>query len=245
MNLQHIFSYLILIVTIIAGSISLLLFGLFLFGYSFTVIDFGYSKSGDLAWNLSLCLLFFVQHSTMIRKAFRNRLTVIVPAHFQGSLYTVASATVLLAIVLFWQHSEQTLISLQGIPRWVTQSVFLASLAGMIWAKRALPSFDMLGVLPIMSHLCARQEQNIPLTIQGPYRWVRHPLYFTILLMIWCCPDVGADRLLFNVLFTVWIVVGTLLEERDLVAEFGEDYLDYQHNVPMLIPWKFKSGGRT
>jgi protein-S-isoprenylcysteine O-methyltransferase Ste14 len=67
---------------------------------------------------------------------------------------------------------------------------------------------------------------------------VRHPLYFSILLMIWCRPDLSVDRLLFNALFTAWIVVGTLLEERDLVTEFGEDYLDYQRNVPMIIPWK-------
>jgi protein-S-isoprenylcysteine O-methyltransferase Ste14 len=235
---RYIFSYLVLVVTFIAGSISLLLFGFFLFGYSFTVKDFGYSGPGILAWDMLLCLIFFFQHSTMIRKAFRNRLTAIVPPHFQGSLYTVASATVLITIVLFWQHSEQTLISLQGISRWVAHGVFFASLIGMIWAMRSLPSFDMLGVQPILTNLSSRHERSIPLTIQGPYRWVRHPLYFSILLMIWCCPDLSVDRLLFNALFTVWIVVGTLLEERDLVTEFGETYLNYQRKVPMLIPWK-------
>lgn len=39
-----------------------------------------------------------------------------------------------------------------------------------------------------------------------------------------------------TVLWTVWIVVGTVLEERDLVAEFGDRYLVYQRNVPILIP---------
>jgi protein-S-isoprenylcysteine O-methyltransferase Ste14 len=214
------------------------LFALFLFGYSFTVTGFGYSKSGILAWDALLCLMFFVQHSTMIRKTFRNRLTAIVPPHFHGSLYTLASAAVLIGIVLFWQHSEPTLISLQGISRWVAHGVFFASLTGMMWAMHALPSFDMLGVQPILSHLCARHKRTIPLTIQGPYRWVRHPLYFSILLMIWCCPDISVDRLLFNILFTGWIFFGTLLEERDLVTEFGETYVNYQHNVPMLIPWK-------
>ena len=237
-NLRHIFSYSVVVVIFITGSLSLLLFGFFLFGYSFTVTDFGYGKPGVLAWDMLLCLMFFVQHSVMIRKTFRNRLTAIVPPHFQGSLYTVASSAVLLVIVLFWQHSGQTLISLQGIPRWVAQGVFFASLIGMVWAMRSLPSFDMLGVQPILTQLCSRHERSIPLTIQGPYRWVRHPLYFSILLMIWCCPDVSVDRLLFNVLFTTWIIIGTLLEERDLVTEFGETYLNYQRQVPMLIPWK-------
>jgi protein-S-isoprenylcysteine O-methyltransferase Ste14 len=67
---------------------------------------------------------------------------------------------------------------------------------------------------------------------------VRHPLYFFTLVLIWSSPDITLDRLLFNVLFTGWIVMGTRLEERDLVAEFGEHYRAYQRYVPMLIPYK-------
>jgi len=56
--------------------------------------------------------------------------------------------------------------------------------------------------------------------------------------MIWSCPDMTTDRLLFNVLWTGWIVIGAFLEERDLVAEFGDTYLEYQRKVPMFIPGK-------
>lgn len=41
---------------------------------------------------------------------------------------------------------------------------------------------------------------------------------------------------LFNVLWTAWIIVGTRLEERDLVADFGPTYREFQASVPMLIP---------
>jgi len=58
--------------------------------------------------------------------------------------------------------------------------------------------------------------------------------------MIWSCPNASIDRLLFNILWTVWIVVATLLEERDLVNDFGEGYLDYQRKVPMLFPGSLK-----
>jgi protein-S-isoprenylcysteine O-methyltransferase Ste14 len=182
--------------------------------------------------------MFFVQHSTMIRKAFRHRLTAIVPHHYQGALYTAASGTVLIILVLFWQNSKQPLLNLQGEFRWVAHGIFLASLMGMMWGMRALRSFDMFGIQPILTHIRASRVRTVPLTIRGPYRWVRHPLYFFILVLIWCCPDVTMDRLLFNLLFTAWVVLGTLLEERDLVTEFGESYLNYQGKVPMLIPWK-------
>jgi protein-S-isoprenylcysteine O-methyltransferase Ste14 len=43
------------------------------------------------------------------------------------------------------------------------------------------------------------------------------------------------DRLLFNLLWTVWMVIGSYLEKIDLVAEFGDAYQEYQEKVPMLI----------
>jgi protein-S-isoprenylcysteine O-methyltransferase Ste14 len=42
--------------------------------------------------------------------------------------------------------------------------------------------------------------------------------------------------LLLNGLWTAWMVVGTLWEEADLVAEFGDAYRSYRRAVPMLIP---------
>lgn len=75
--------------------------------------------------------------------------------------------------------------------------------------------------------------------VRGLYRWVRHPLYLFMILMIWSCPDLTSDRLLFNGLWTVWIVIGSILEERDLVSEFGNAYREYQRKVPMLIPRHF------
>ena len=57
-----------------------------------------------------------------------------------------------------------------------------------------------------------------------------------MLLLIWSTPRLSTDQLLFNVLWTAWIVVGAKLEERDLVADFGDTYRRYQRAVPMLVP---------
>jgi protein-S-isoprenylcysteine O-methyltransferase Ste14 len=67
---------------------------------------------------------------------------------------------------------------------------------------------------------------------------VRHPLYFSILLLFWCYPDLTLDRLLFDILWTAWICVGTMWEETDLTNEFGDAYRQYRRTVPMLIPWR-------
>ena len=231
-------SYLVIVVANILGGLSLLLFGLFLYGYSFTVIELGWERAGLVTWDALLCLLFFVQHSAMVRKNFRKRLSLVLPVQFHGALYTVASGVVLIVLVLFWQNSEPPLVSLQGISRWFAYGAFFTSLMGMIWGMYALHSFDVFGNQEILANIRAAHVRTMRLAIRGPYRWVRHPLYFFTLVMIWSCPDITMDRLLFNTLFTIWIVIGTLLEERDLVAEFNETYQDYQRRVPMLIPWK-------
>jgi protein-S-isoprenylcysteine O-methyltransferase Ste14 len=67
---------------------------------------------------------------------------------------------------------------------------------------------------------------------------VRHPFYAAAILMIWACPVITLDRLLFDVLWTCWIVAGARLEERDLVAEYGDTYRAYRGEVPMLVPWR-------
>jgi protein-S-isoprenylcysteine O-methyltransferase Ste14 len=56
--------------------------------------------------------------------------------------------------------------------------------------------------------------------------------------MFWSNPDITTDRLLFNTLWSAWIVGSTFLEERDLVREFGAVYTEYQEHVPMLVPFR-------
>jgi protein-S-isoprenylcysteine O-methyltransferase Ste14 len=218
----------------------LILFTIFLYKGPFGFVDFGLGDLSVLFWDALLSLVFFGQHSTMIRKSFRKRLASIVPLHYHGVFYSVASGIVLLTLMLLWQESPQYVFQLEGWARWCCRAVFFMSMAGMMWGVLALGSFDPLGIGPILAHLRGRQVPSMPLTARGPYRWVRHPLYSFTLLLIWAYPDLSVARLLFNVSWTAWVVVGTWLEERDLVAEFGEAYGKYQQEVPMLFPWRLR-----
>jgi protein-S-isoprenylcysteine O-methyltransferase Ste14 len=47
---------------------------------------------------------------------------------------------------------------------------------------------------------------------------------------------------MFDLLFTIWVFLATLLEDRALVAAYGEAYRSYQRKVPMLIPWRIRPG---
>jgi protein-S-isoprenylcysteine O-methyltransferase Ste14 len=70
----------------------------------------------------------------------------------------------------------------------------------------------------------------------GLYRWVRHPLYTAGLAFIWLTPIMTSSLLVLNIGLTIYLVVGAIYEERKLVREFGETYIDYQQRTPMIIP---------
>ncbi|HVP78197.1 MAG TPA: isoprenylcysteine carboxylmethyltransferase family protein [Thermodesulfobacteriota bacterium] len=218
------------------GGMSLLVFMIFLFVGSLNILDMRLDESGVLWLDAGLSLLFFIQHSGMVRKPFRRWLSRFIPEEYAGAIYAIVSGIVLLFVILLWQVSTQTVMTPSGLFRWSLRAVFLLSLLGFYWGAKALRFFDPFGLKPIFNRLRGRNPKPMPIAVAGPYRWVRHPLYLFIILMFWSCPDLTRDRLLFNLLWTVWIVIGSYFEEIDLVVEFGDPYREYQRNVPMLVP---------
>lgn len=222
----------------VIGGVSLFVFLLFLFSGSLTPVNLRLSENAKLWFDACLCLAFFIQHSVMVRKSFRRRLLRFLPAQYDGASYAIASGIVLLALVVLWQESVRTLAAPHGVLRWALRAIYFLGIAGFVYGIRALGFFDPFGLIPILKHLRGTDSAPMPFTVRGPFRWVRHPLYLSMLLMIWSHPDVTVDRLLFNGLWTIWIFVATRLEERDLTADFGEAYREYQQEVPMLIPYR-------
>lgn len=223
--------------TFIGGG-SLIAFVVFLFVGSLNIVDLNMSDKGTLAIDTGLSLLFFIQHSVMIRKSFRRQVTKIVPEAYYSSVYAIVSGLTLMVVILLWQKTNTSIADASGGLYWLLRLLFGFAAGGLYWGVSALGYFDPFGRRAITKHLRAINPKSTPFTVRGPYRWVRHPLYFFTLIMIWAHPYLTVDRLLFNVLWTLWLVVGSILEERGLVAEFGNEYREYQSKVPMLIPSK-------
>jgi protein-S-isoprenylcysteine O-methyltransferase Ste14 len=230
--------YCIIVLSIALGGGSLLLFGAFLIFGPYRIIRFDTSEAHMLIWDGFLSLLFFIQHSGMIRASFRSWLSSSLPRHYHPATYSIVSGIVLFAVVLLWQTSQTVLFQLQGPVRLLPRACSLLAIGGFIWRVRALGTIDPFGRVPIMIRLRGEQLRPQDFVLRGPYRWVRHPLYFFTIVLIWSVPELHLDRLLFNVLWTSWIVLGSYFEEKDLVAEFGERYRCYQKTVPMLLPWR-------
>ena len=226
--------------TLLLGWTSLLLFLVFMYNGSLNMVKLGLTDRVSLILNACLSLVFFIQHSGMIRHSFQQWTARFMDEKYNGALFTIVSSVALLAVVLLWQESSYTLGSAQGAFRWVLRVAFVTSFVGFNWGIRCLGSFDTFGVRSIRRSLRGHNTKPPVFMVAGPYRWVRHPLYLFVIIMIWSSPNLTLDRLLFNVLWTAWIVIGAVLEERDLVDQFGDDYRSYQKDVPMLIPMSIR-----
>ncbi len=74
----------------------------------------------------------------------------------------------------------------------------------------------------------------------GSHGMVRHPWYLGSLLFLWSfLPAYHLSSVVAAVVLSVYLLVGTLLEERKLVRACGERYRSYQREVSMLFPWKW------
>lgn len=67
---------------------------------------------------------------------------------------------------------------------------------------------------------------------------IRHPWYTACLLLPWA-RDLDASAFAAGLTYTLYVCVGTWLEERKLVVEFGDEYREYQRRVSMFVPLKW------
>lgn len=72
----------------------------------------------------------------------------------------------------------------------------------------------------------------------GIHAYVRHPLYLGTLATLWSIflffPLL--NNLLACLIITVYTLIGIHLEEKKLLAVFGEEYAAYRRRTPMVIP---------
>jgi len=80
------------------------------------------------------------------------------------------------------------------------------------------------------------KESSGKLVVSGLYHVVRHPLYTFGLLILWLAPVVSVNSFVVYLAFTIYILIGIVFEERKLLREFGQAYVDYKSITPMLIP---------
>lgn len=195
-----------------------------------------------LAINAGLLAIFAVQHSVMARPAFKRWWTKIVPASAERSTY-VLFATAALALLLWqWRPVPQLVWSVED-PAWAMAITVVSwSGWGLLLASTFLIShFHLFGLSQGFARVLGIKLEDGPFVTPLFYKWVRHPLYLGFILAFWAAPQMSVGHLFFAIMTTGYILIGIWLEERDLIAHFGQRYLTYRRNVGMLFPKVMRS----
>jgi hypothetical protein len=175
---------------------SLVIFAAFLWTGSFELVYLRMAEPVMLAWDAALCLVFFLQHSGMLRKSFRIRMRKWLPDYWSGVIYTIASVIALMLLVSTWQRSDVTFYAASARERRLLGTILLLALAGVLWGIRSLGDFDAFGIQTFLAGLRETTLNRTALTIKGPYRVVRHPFDAFAIVALWAAPVFTLDRML-------------------------------------------------
>src|SRR5262245_26812604 len=201
-------------------------------------IDVG--PDGGLAQSILIDVVllgaFAVQHSVMARPAFKRWWTTMIPATCERSTYVLISSLILIVIFWQWRPIVTTIWQVESWPATLLTAICWIGWLTTLASSYMIDHFDMFGLRQVFAAQRGAATRVNLFKTPLLYRVVRHPLMLGFLLAFWATPHMSAGHLLFAVMTTGYILVGTRLEERDLVALFGTTYEQYSRRVPMLLP---------
>jgi methanethiol S-methyltransferase len=193
-----------------------------------------------LIWSAYLAL-----HSAMISVTVTTYLRAVLgdAFRFYRLFFNLVAIVALVPIVIYSRGVKgEVLFTWDGylvVLKWALVAV------GLLIFAAGSRHYDMLQFLGIRQIKAGTRHSLInksgALDTSGVLGLIRHPYYTATVLLFWAS-DLDTTTLVINIVVTVYVVIGTLLEERKLRLEFGESYRRYQAGVSMFVPWKWAKG---
>ena len=187
---------------------------------------------------------FFFLHSLLADNSVKDFLQkkFISPRWYRIVYNVLAILTVLPVYYLYRQAPSEYLFDL---PSWFQRLANVGVFLSIILLYYSFRKYDW-GEFSGIGYLKAKDKSITPsLQTKGMNSHVRHPLYFASLLLFWFSflSSPSIPILVVAIMGSLYLYIGTRLEEQKLIDTFGEEYRQYQKRVPMLLPklWKPKS----
>lgn len=180
-------------------------------------------------------------HSYLISTGFTNLVSRKLKDYysFYRLFYIVISVVLLIPLINYGTRLDEPVIIHYGATLSVVRYALTTfSLLMFFWAF--FMDYDALSFFGIRQLLNFRRIETAvapgEIKKKGLLGLMRHPMYLALIIYLWCQTLRMVD-IVVNTVLTIYIIIGTLLEEKKLVLEFGDAYTLYQQEVPMLIPF--------
>ncbi|TGL31364.1 isoprenylcysteine carboxylmethyltransferase family protein [Leptospira koniambonensis] len=201
-------------------------------------VEFQLGLIGSIFVNITLIVIFGVPHSVMARAGFKKFCSRIVPLPIERSFYVFIVSITLTILSCLWQPIYFEIWNIKtDIGRYTIYSVFLIGFILAVVSTFLIDHFELFGLKQAWNFFIRKEKHTIEFATPSLYKLVRHPMMFGILLVLWSTPFMDLSHLILSIGMTLYIIIGTFFEEKDLVRTFGERYLQYKQVVPMLLPF--------
>lgn len=193
----------------------------------------------------SLFTLFAITHSILASHKFKQKLTKKLGARiaFYRIFYNISSIFFFLFIYEFSPKPDYTIYDLiYPFDIIIVLFQILAGLA-MLWVFNSINVAEFLGFSQIKRYSKEHYnsgdlDEKMELRTDGVFKYSRHPIYLFASLFLILRPTMDFFYLVFLINILLYFYVGSYFEEKKMLKIFGDDYKNYQMNVPKFLSIK-------
>ncbi len=207
------------------------------------LIPYGFWMDGSqpwlqpIVWNVLLVGLWGAIHTYMARPSFKSVVTKFIPEAAERASYILVAGVTSAALIGFWQNIPGQVWRIEpGGLAYAIWAVFFFGWAFLLAATFAINHFDLFGLRQVFLNFKGQPRPPLQFVKRAMYRYIRHPIQTGVLIGIWATPSMSMTQIVLSICFTAYIFVGLWFEERDLVREHGDEYLQYRHEAGKLFP---------
>ena len=193
-----------------------------------------------LLW-IAYCVVHSALISIPVTKFFQRSLED--RYHFYRLFFNFFSLITILPLLMYSHAARwktEPLFTWEGYMRVIQYCLMALGAVLAITGARHYSILQFLGIQQILKERSgAAMTESGEFDSSGVLGIVRHPWYLAVFIFLWA-RDLNLADFIINMVVSAYLLVGTLLEERKLVLEFGEKYKAYQCQVSMFIPLKWQ-----
>ncbi len=147
--------------------------------------------------------------------------------------YRLIYSMLAILITAAWIHYVHQLPDASLYQSTGTSRILLIALqiGGLLVALAAFLPIDGL----IFLGLRKAQVGSDPFVVRGIYRWLRHPMYSGVMLILLAMPEQTWNGLHFSLIVCAYFIIGSRLEETRMLKAHP-DYANYRQRVAAFVP---------
>jgi hypothetical protein len=199
--------------------------------------------------------VYAVVHSALASRGAKQMSAAAIGARYRNAVYRPfyllqSIATIAVLIVYIRRMPGRTLYQFRGAAAVPLRLIQAGGIAWATYAAYEVGLSEILGLRGLWQLLrgeaviAPEPEAQGPaptaqgaLRVKGPFLLSRHPLNVAPLVILWSNPRMTTNLLAFNVVASLYLVIGSWHEEVRLRSAYGDEYQNYtESRVPFSLP---------